>query len=242
MLFSPQIPLPLQTLRHGRFDDFVAGPNRVAVEALREASVAPGASVYLHGPESSGKTHLLNAACHAARDAGESAFYLGLKRLPANGEQALSGLESMQLVCIDDIDRVAGQAPWEEALFHFINRMRAGPGRLLVASRERLGSLPLQLPDLASRLAWGLRLELLALEDADKLRVMHRHAEALAIELPVDVGAYLLRNGPRDMGSLLLAVGRLQHAAFTEKRRITVPLARRVLDMGEPGEAHGEGQ
>lgn len=236
MLFSPQIPLPLHARRHGCFSDFVLGPNAAAVEAVRNGAVEPGASVFLSGPESCGKTHLLNAACHAARDAGHSAFYLGLKRLPRRGEAALQGLEDMHLVCIDDLHRVAGLPGWEEALFHFINRLRQGPGRLLVASQVRLSALPLALPDLASRLAWGLRLELQPLEDADKVAVMHSHADSLGIELPADVAAYLLRYGQRTMGALLLSVGRLQHVAFTEKRRITVPLAKRVLELPAPGD------
>jgi DnaA family protein len=233
VLFSPQLPLPLHAKRHGGFSDFVVGPNAAAVEALRAAAAEPDASVFLSGPESSGKTHLLNAACYAAREAGQSAFYLGLKRLPGRGEAALQGLEDMGLVCIDDLHRVAGLPAWEEALFHFINRLRQRRGRLLVASQLRLSALPLVLPDLLSRLGWGLRLELQPLEDQDKVAVMHSHAESLGIELPEDVVAYLLRYGQRTMGALLLSVGRLQHVAFTEKRRITVPLAKRVLELSQ---------
>jgi DnaA family protein len=125
---------------------------------------------------------------------------------------------------------VAGNATWEEALFHFINRLReAGRGRLLVASRERLGALALGLPDLRSRLAWGLRLELQTLDEAGKREVMLRRAEALHIDLPEEVVDYLLRHGRRGMGELLFALEQLRLGAITEKRRITVPLARRVL-------------
>ncbi len=229
MLFSPQIPLPLEPRREGRLDDFVVGPNRAAVDAVREVVAEPDASLYLRGPAASGKTFLLNAACLAAREKGMTAFYLGLKRLPANGAAALNGLENLDLVCIDDLDRVAGDDDWEEALFHFINRLRAHRGRLVVAAREGLRALPLRLPDLASRLAWGLRAELQPLDDGEKAEVMVRHARARGAELPEDVVEYLLRRGSRDMADLLAAVDRLRHVAFTGKRRVTVPLARQVL-------------
>ncbi len=229
MLFSPQIPLQLEPRHSGRFEDFVAGPNAAAVAAIRSLCDEAGASLFLHGPAGSGKTHLLNAACIAARGRGQTAFYLGLRRVPADGTGSLQGLESLDLVCIDDLHRVAGRADWEEALFHFINRLREAGGCLIVASRERLSKLPLCLPDLASRLAWGLRLELAPLEDADKGLVLRRHAEALGIDMPDDVADYLLRHGERSLANLVSTVGQLQHAAFTEKRRITVPLARRVL-------------
>jgi DnaA family protein len=229
MLFSPQIPLQLEPRRSGGFEDFVAGPNAATVQSIRTAVKEAGSSLFLHGPESSGKSHLLNAACLEAREQGMTAFYLGLKTVPADATETLQGLEGMSLVCIDDLHEVAGDPPWEEALFHFINRLRATEGRLLVASRLRLSALPLQLPDLASRLAWGLRLELQALDDTDKLQVLCRHAEAMGFELPEEVGAYLIRHSDRGLARLLVHADRLRQMAFTEKRRITVPLARLIL-------------
>jgi len=229
MLFSPQIPLQLEPRRNSRFDDFVAGPNGATVDAVRSLVDANDASLFLHGPEGSGKTHLLNAACHACREHGRTAFYLGLRHLPPGAVDSLSGLESMDLVCIDDLHLVAGNEAWEEGLFHFINRLRERRGCLLVASPQRLSVLPLQLPDLASRLAWGMRLELAPLEDEDKLAVIRGQAESLGFELPDEVAIYLIRRGHRSMKRLVDTVEQLRHAAFTEKRRITVPLAREVL-------------
>ena len=229
MLFSPQIPLPLEPRRIGGLDDFVVGPNATVRGAVVEVAKEPDRSLFLSGPAGSGKTHLLNAACLAARDAGRTAFYLGMRSLGQRNSTALDGLESMNLVCIDDLHLVAGDAGWEEALFHFINRLRQERGSLLVASHDRLRQLPLGLPDLASRLAWGLRLELQLLDDDDKRRVLESHARSLGIELPEAVGDYLLSRGTRDMATLVGLVTRLQQAAFREKRKVTVPLARRLM-------------
>lgn len=229
MLFSPQIPLPLEPRRSGGLDDFVPGANGAVLEAVRDVAAAPERSLFLAGPTGSGKTHLLNGACLAARAHGRSAFYLGLRNLDEDATGSLQGLESLDLVCLDDLHCVAGSAAWEEGLFHLINRLRGHGGSLLVASRERLRRLPLGLPDLASRLAWGLRLELQPLEDADKREVLERHARSLGIELPPEVGDYLLNRGARDMATLVGLVTRLQQAAFREKRAVTVPLARRLM-------------
>lgn len=227
--FSPQIPLPLEPRRIAGLDDFVIGPNVAVRGAVRQVACEPDCSLFLAGPAGSGKTHLLNAACLAARDAGRTAFYLGLHGPAARNRDALSGLESTNLVCIDDLHRVVGDPAWEEALFHFINRLREQRGSLLLASQHRLKRLPLGLPDLASRLAWGLRLELQPLNDADKRRVLERHATSLGIELPEAVSDYLLSRGTRDMATLVGLVTRLQQAAFREKRQITVPLARHLM-------------
>ena len=229
MLFSPQIPLPLTPLRDNRFDNFVAGPNLALVEALKSIPDEPGASVFLSGTEGSGKTHLLNALCVETRERGGRAFYLALKRLPNDAIASLQGLEQLDLVCVDDLHAVAGDRDWEEGLFHCFNRIREANGRLLVSSRERLSALGLGLPDLASRLAWGLRLPLQTLGDEDKMAVIRLHSDALGESLPEEVQVYLLKHHDRSMAALIQTVERLHEAALTLKRRITVPLAREVL-------------
>ena len=187
MLFSSQIPLQLTPLRDSRFDNFVEGPNHAVVKALRHLPDEPGSHVFLYGGEGSGKSHLLNAVCVETREREGRAFYLALKRLPRDAIASLEGLEKLDLVCVDDLHVIAGDQAWEEALFHCFNRIREANGRLLVSSRERLSALELGLPDLESRLAWGLRLQLLPLEDKDKLEVINLHCVALGLSLPDDV-------------------------------------------------------
>jgi DnaA family protein len=229
MLFSPQIPLQLEPRRDSRFEDFVTGPNHAVVEALKHMPDEPGSSVFLFGGEGSGKTHLLNALCYETRERQGRAFYLTLKRLPKDAIASLQGLEKLDLVCVDDLHVIAGDEAWEEALFHCFNRIREANGRLLVSRRKRLSALNLSLPDLASRLAWGLRLPLMPLEDHDKLAVINLHSKSLGLSLPEDVQKYLLKHHDRSMVALIQTVENLHQAALTNKRRITVPLAREVL-------------
>lgn len=233
MLFSPQMPLQLEPSREQSFDNYVPGPNTALLASLRASLDEAGSQVYLTGPAGSGKTHLLNALCLEARRKGLTAFYAGLGGLPGEAHALLEGLEGIDLLCVDDIQCVAGQPPWEEALFHCINRLRERQGRWVVAGEPRLRALPLGLPDLASRLQWGLRLALQPLPDEEKIRVLERHAAGLGIELPEDVGSYLIRHSSRDMAALVGLLERLQYAAFTEKRRITVPLAREIMARRE---------
>jgi DnaA family protein len=230
MLFSPQIPLPLMPRRDSRFEDFVSGPNHTVVEALKHMLDEPGSFIFLFGGEGSGKTHLLNALCHQTRERQERAFYLSLKHLPKDAITSLQGLEKLDLVCVDDLHVIAADKAWEEALFHCFNRIRQANGRLLVSSRKRLSALKLGLPDLVSRLAWGLRLPLLPLADQDKLAVINLLTTALGFSLPEEVLFYLLKHQDRSMAGLIHTVENLHQAALTHKRRITVPLAREVIN------------
>ena len=233
MLFSPQIPLQLMPRRDSRFEDFVSGPNQTLIEALKHVPEEPGSLVFLFGAQGSGKTHLLNALCHETRERQGRAFYLALKRLPEEATASLEGLEKLDLVCVDDLHVIAGNEVWEEALFHCFNRIRENNGRLLISSQKSLSALKFNLADLASRLAWGVSLPLLPLDDLDKLKVIDIHSNALGFSLPDDVQQYLLKHHDRSMTALIQTVENLHHAAQTHKRRITVPLAREVLKTGK---------
>lgn len=219
--------------RDSRFEDFVVGPNKAVVEALKHIPDEPGSHVFLHGGEGSGKTHLLNALCHETRERGGRAFYLALKRLPTDAIESLQGLEKLDLVCVDDLHVIAGIDAWEEALFHCFNRIREVNGRLLISSRKPLSELDIGLPDLASRLAWGLRLPLIPLEDHDKLKVISMQSHALGFSLSEEVQQYLLKHHERSMSALIQTVENLHQAALITKRRITVPLAREVLKAND---------
>ena len=236
MLFSPQIPLQLEPPRPDRLEDFIPGPNANVLQAVRHLLDEPGSFLFLSGPQGSGKSHLLNGLCHAAREQGMGAFYIALKRLPEEAAAGLEGMQMLDLVCVDDLDSVAGNGNWEKALFRCFNEVREAQGRLLVASSRPLKSLPLGLPDQASRLAWGVRLNLQPPDDAGKTEILRQSARSLHISLPDDVQSYLLKHGKRDMASLLTAVEKLKDAAFAEKRKITIPLAREVLGArSKPG-------
>ena len=229
MLFSPQIPLPLTPRPDCRLGDFVVGPNVAVIEALRQMLDEPGSHVYLHGEEGSGKTYLLNALCLETRERQGRAFYLALKRLPQDAVASLQGLEDLDLVCVDDLHMIAGDKTWEEALFHCFNRIRKANGRLLISSVKPLSALDISLPDLVSRLAWGLRLPLKPLSDEDKLAVIGKHSDALGLGLSEEVQRYLLKHHDRSITALIRTVETLHQVALTNKRRITIPLAREVL-------------
>lgn len=229
MLFSPQIPLQLEPRRPDRLDEFVAGPNANALAAVKHLLDEPGGILFLSGPKGSGKSHLLNALCHSFKEQGLAAFYIALERLPEEAAAGLEGMQILDLVCVDDFDCVAGNPVWETALFRCFNEVRAASGRLLVSSRLPLASLDIGLPDLASRLAWGVRQNLSPPDDAGKLEILQQRAQSLRIDVPLDVQNYLLKHGKRDIVSLLTALERLKDAAFAGKRKITVPMAREVL-------------
>ena len=149
---GPQLPLALRHSPDQRFEGWVGAP---AVLAQLQATAAGESSdsLYLQGGSGSGKTHLLLAACAAAEAAGRHANYLSLARVRGHARDALQGIEQAGLVALDDLDALAGNRDDEIALFDLHNRVRDAGVALAYAARALPGALPLQLPDLRSRLA-----------------------------------------------------------------------------------------
>ncbi|TQV61792.1 MAG: DnaA regulatory inactivator Hda [Halothiobacillaceae bacterium] len=209
-------------------EQFVAGANGVAAGLVaRQAEGCGEPQLYLWGATGSGKTHLLQAACQRAGECGMPAAYLALAEAPHPG--VLEGLEQLGLVALDDVQAVIGEQVWDEALFDLINRLREHAVPLLLAADCPPTALRPGLKDLASRLGWGPVLRLEALDDDGKLQVLKRRASERGMDLPDEVGRYLLDHLPRDLAELLAGLDRLDRASMERQRRITLPLAREVL-------------
>lgn len=225
-----QLPLGVRLQDRALFESFLPGANATIVAAARAFAGAPGGGLlYLHGIEGAGKSHLLQAICAAA----PGAIYLPLGQLRALDVAALEGLGRQPLVAIDDPEAIAGDARWELALFSLYNEAVANGARLAVAAGEPAVDLPLQLPDLRSRLAAMPHYALRPLDEAQQREALKARAAARGIELPEETLQYLQRRFTRDMRSLYALLERLDAASLEAQRPLTVPFIRQVLD-GSP--------
>lgn len=237
----PQLPLGVRLNDNARFTNFYSGPNAEVVDGVR-ALVAGGDEhfIYLSGPPGSGRSHILQAACAQVQGEGQQAWYLSLAD-EGLAPPMLEGLEQAALICLDDVDAVAGRADWEEALFHLYNRVRDAQVRLMVAASDRPEVLGFDLPDLESRLQWGVIYRFQDLNDEQRLAALQLRAQGRGLELPDDTGQYLLRRCPRDLPALCVLLDRLDQAALVAQRRLTIPFVRSILEVPESPDGDGVG-
>ena len=227
---SQQLPLNIRLNDSASFANYFPGRNAETLNHLH--ACAHGGSelpVLVWGAPGSGKTHLLHAACHAATVRAEHPAYLPMRNALLWSPDVLEGLEQCALVCIDDVDAVAGLPAWEEALFHLYNRMSEQHVCLVLSAAAPPAELKLNLPDLTSRLAWGLVLHLEALDENDKLAALQLRAQQRGFELPTDVAHFLLRRCPRDTSSLFALLDRLDHASLAAQHKLTIPFVRELI-------------
>jgi DnaA family protein len=210
-------------------DNFLAAaPVQALVGALgRQLEPAGEEIIYVYGPSGSGKSHLLQAGCHLA---GTSAQYLPLAEVGHYApEDVLQGVESLNLVCLDDISHVMGDARWERALFNLYNRAREQGCRLLVGADAAPRALAVDLADLRSRLAWGIVYRLTRASDEEKSAILRFRASRRGLSLSREVSSYIVSRAPRALDQLLDLLDTLDQASLAQQRALSIPFIKQAL-------------
>ena len=219
-----QLALAMRLRAGAVFESFAPGQNQEVITALRKTDSAP---LWLWGTPGSGKTHLLQAVCAAA---GHTAAYFPLCSSASMPPEALAGFERTRVLCIDDVDTVAGIPAWEQALFRLFNEAAELRTRLIFAA----GAAPRQaawcLEDWRSRAAACVVYQLRELDDQGRIEALRLRAAQRGLELPHETSEYLLKRMPRDLPSLFDILDALDEASLVEQRRLTVPFIRAALE------------
>lgn len=222
-----QLPLGVELGVSLRFETFVEGRSAAAVEALRRLADGTGAApVWIYGPPGSGKSHLLQATCARAGDAGRSTAWLPLALVKDEGPGILDGFEALDLVALDDLEAVAGQPAWESALFTLYNGLAERRAGLACAAAAAPAATGIRLPDLASRLAASEVHRLEALAEPEQAAALRQRASRRGLELPDETLAFLTRRAPRDFATLCRMLDALDTESLAAQRRLTVPFVR----------------
>ena len=214
------------------FAGFLAGDNAAVVAQLREQPW-PGAPVYLGGLAGSGKTQLLRELQARADEAGVVAQWFD-----ATSPMPWVLADDAALVLLDGVDQF-DDARQHAAFTLFVEAAsRVGQAsettaRLGVqfASAGRLP--PVDLPvreDLRTRLGWGPVHAVQPLTEGLTRDALRQEAARRGIALGNEVLDYILVRFARDLKSLMHLLHRLDGFALAEKRAVTVPLLKRMLD------------
>ena len=201
-----QLLLDIQPQALPTITNFVVGKNAEAMHSLNQALSGDASTrfIYFWGAAGSGKSHLLQAAKIVAAE----------KNLP--------------LICADDVHLLNEEA--QIRLFDTYNQIRAGEGILFAAGNAAPNQMGLR-DDLATRLAWGLTYQMHPLSDEEKAQALKNHAAARGMKLPDEVIDYCLRYLRRDLPNLMATLEALDEWSLTEKKPVTVPLLRKLLQL-----------
>ncbi len=218
-----QLPLDLQYRPALEREDFLIGPgNATAIGWIDRWPNWPTVALVLQGPRGSGKTHL--ASVWRALSAG---WLASGESLTNDGVPAL--LERGAIGVIEAADT----AP-EEPLLHLFNVVAERGGHLLLTAQQAPAHWNTMLPDLRSRLKAQPVATLAIPDDALFKAVLTKLFADRRLPVGSDVIDFLAVRFERSFEAAGSIVARLDRAAFAQKRRVTVPFARLVLqDLSE---------
>lgn len=223
--------MPLSLSNSETFASFYVGKNQLLVDSLVNAlNETKFTSLYIWSVHGAGRTHLLHAVNQY--NALKSASYIPLKQHYHLVPEILLGLDNYDIICLDDIDVIAGHHDWEEAIFDLFNKLtEKNHSKLFVTANTPPKQIPFILPDLSSRLAWGQVYQLQELSDSDKLNALQLRAQLRGFELPTEVGLFLLKRVNRDTRTLFSLLDKFETATLIEQRKLTIPFIKTILDL-----------
>ena len=168
----------------------------------------------------------MQAVCDRA---GDRSIYVPLRLFVEAGPDILDGLANRDLISLDDIDAVIGNAIWEAALFDLCNQMHDTNRTLVVSATTSVRESAINLADLRSRLTRLPAYQIRQLGERERVMALQLRARHRGLELPGDTARYLLNHSRRDMASLYGLLDKLDLESLRAKRRLTVPFVRGVL-------------
>lgn len=242
-----RVPEPRQNLVLNpdyTFDQFVVGPsNRLAHAAAIAVSEAPGKAynpLFIHGSVGLGKTHLLQAVCHALRARSPN---LSLNYLPCEEfvneyiaslkeqkiEQFRTRYRSVDVLLVDDIHFLANKTSSQEEFFHMFNALKNASKQLVFSSDAPPGDIPTLSDRLISRFQWGLVVRLDKPVFETRVSIVRQKALQRGVTFPDDVLEFVALHVDTNIRDIESATLKIIATSMVDRRPIDLDLAKRVL-------------
>lgn len=229
---NKQIHLDIVPRSFATFETFVCSEENELLDVLinlKETTQEPR-QYFLWGANNSGKSHLLHAVCNHLAMSPSNAIYLPLSQFTSNDFNILRDIHHLDVICLDDVDKVFCDLNWEHALFQLINELRADNKTIVMTASINPNSAKISLPDLASRLVWGPVYKLTTLSDEQKTEVLKLQAKARGFDISLDVSNYLINRYSRDITNLVSLLNEIDQQSLAQKRKVTIPFIKTVLE------------
>ncbi|MGI9102851.1 MAG: chromosomal replication initiator protein DnaA [Terriglobales bacterium] len=226
------------------FDGFVCGAgNQFAHAAAAAVAENPSKAynpLFLYGGVGMGKTHLMQAIGHEAKQRNPqiSICYLSSERFTNEMINSLrydkmtsfrDKFRNVDVLLIDDIQFLAQKERTQEEFFHTFNALHESMRQIVIASDRPPKELAEIEDRLRSRFEWGLIADIQPPDLETKVAILQKKAESERVQLPTDVALFIASNIRSNVRELEGALIRLIAHSSLIGQEITLPYAQQVL-------------
>lgn len=227
------------------FQTYIVGPNnRLAHAAALAVAESPGQAynpLFVHSAVGLGKTHLLQAICHALlAKTGTRAkiLYLSCEDFVNRFIEAVKDGEleqfrykyrNVDILVIDDIHFLADKERIQEEFFHTFNTLYNAQKQIILSADCAPSEIPTLEDRLVSRFKWGLVARIDPPEFETRAAIIKQKGEAKGTRLDDDVVRFLASRMESNIREIEGAINRLVGTASLMNRRIELAFAQQVL-------------
>jgi chromosomal replication initiator protein len=246
-------PIGLRLNEHYTFEKFVVGPsNQLAHAAALAVCESPGRTynpLFVYGSVGLGKSHLLQAICHASlpKHPPQRIAYLSCETFVNEFISAIQRNElpvfraryrQLEFLFIDDIQFLSRAERSQEEFFHTFNDLYNAEKQIVVSSDQP----PQEISGLQERLMSRFKSGLVARMDPPgyemRVAILNRKAELRQVTVPEEVVDYIATIITTNIRELDGAITKVVGYASLLKQAITLDLARAALEEpARPGPA-----
>ncbi len=233
-----------------RFSNFIVGPsNQLAHAASVAAASSPGTRynpLFIYGGVGLGKTHLVNAIGHRVMQDKPDArvLFLSAERFTNEFIWALQNHRINEfreryrtrcdVLCIDDIQFLAGREQTQEEFFHTFNALYHSDRQIVVTSDVYPQQIKEMEERLISRFQWGLVADIQAPELDTRIAILRKKAEQEQIHLADDAALAIAQHVASNVRELEGTLLRLAVKAELLKREIDLEFCNEALGTVAP--------
>lgn len=246
-------PKPMPFNETYRFENFVVGPsNQLAHASALAVANKPGKAynpLFLHGGVGLGKTHLLQAICHAIlqRDSSYTLVYLSCEEFI---NEFISSVERgdvegfrhrfryVDMLLIDDVHFLGSKERTQEEFFHTFNTLYNAQKQIILSCDSAPSEIPSLKERLVSRFKWGLVTQLDIPTFETRVAIIKKKSRLKGVEFSDEVCQYIAENLVSNVRELEGAINHLVAVSDLHDREISLDLAKRnlreVIQLYEP--------
>ena len=188
-------------------------------------------SFLLWGRAGVGKNYLMHALNRDFLKQSMNTAFITLSDPKINEPDILEGLDQMDAVFIEDVDKLGDSEDWESALFNLINQSFLNETKLVFSSNCVAQDLEVALKDLQSRLSAFTAVEIPEITEEEKIEALQQSATRKGIELEEKTVKYILTYTSRNLSDLLRLLSELDEFSLEKKKKLSPSLVRELLSQ-----------